>query len=265
LIKISYQLIKNKYFILSVNTCCFALWQGLPKRKLFMNETKQKLIVAEQKAKDLFSAVEDRGLIVPGKSERELAEEIVALAASRFGISDYWHKKIVRVGANTLHPYNGDPADQIIQEDDILFLDFGPVFEGWEADLGRTYVIGNDPLKWKLKADVEAAWQEVNAWYGRQRSLAGTASLTGAACFSYVAGVAKRYGWEFGGEIAGHIVGPFPHEQPESGGWGLDIHPDNHEDILQPDKHGNSRHWILEIQFVDKVKKIGGFFEQLLN
>jgi Xaa-Pro aminopeptidase len=230
-----------------------------------MNDTNQKLIVAEQKAKDLFSAVEDRGLIVPGKSERELAEEIVALAASRFGISEYWHKKIVRAGANTLHPYNGNPADRIIQEDDILFLDFGPIFEGWEADLGRTYVIGNDPLKWKLKGDVEAAWQEANAWYAGQRSLAGAACLTGAACFSYVAGLARRYGWEFGGEIAGHIVGPFPHEQPELGGWGLDIHPDNHEDILQPDKNGNSRHWILEIQFVDKVNMIGGFFEQLLN
>jgi len=247
-----------------------------------MNETKQKLILAEQKAKELFSAVEDRGLIVPGKSERALAEEIVGLADRHFGIAGYWHKKIVRAGVNTLHPYNGNPSDRIIQEDDILFLDFGPVFEGWEADFGRTYVIGSDPLKWKLKRDVEAAWLDANAWYAEQRSVAGAAGLTGAAglssaagfkggvgltgaaCFDYVAGLAKRYGWEFGGEIAGHIVGRFPHEQPEAGGWGLDMHPDNHDDILQPDKHGNSRHWILEIQFVDRANKIGAFFEQLL-
>jgi Xaa-Pro dipeptidase len=26
--------------------------------------------------------------------------------------------------------------------DDIVFADFGPVFEGWEADFGRTWVIG---------------------------------------------------------------------------------------------------------------------------
>ena len=32
-----------------------------------MNEAKQKLILAEQKAKELFNTVEERGLIVPGK------------------------------------------------------------------------------------------------------------------------------------------------------------------------------------------------------
>jgi Xaa-Pro aminopeptidase len=253
-IKISYQSIKIKYFILSDKGTSF-----IPGDIELMNEAKQKLIVAEQKAKDLFSAVEDRGLIVPGKSERELTEEIVGLADSSFGIANYWHKKIVRTGANTLHAYHGNPADRIIQKDDILFLDFGPVFEGWEADLGRTYVLGNDPLKLKLKKDIEAAWQEAKAWYLEQ------SSLTGAAYFAYITDLAKRYGWEFGGDIAGHIVGPFPHEQLGAGDLGLDIHPDNHSDILQPDKHGDSRHWILEIHFVDSVNNIGGFFEQLLN
>jgi Xaa-Pro aminopeptidase len=224
-----------------------------------MNEAKQKLILAEQTAKELFTAVEEEGLIVPGKSEHELTEEIVRLANSSFGISKYWHKTIVRTGANTLCPYRENPSDLIIQKDDILFLDFGSIFEGWEADLGRTYVIGKNPLKLKLKRDVESAWQEANAWHGKQ------SKLTGNAYFNFVTQLAKRYGWEFGGEIAGHIVGHFPHEQLEQANMGLDIHPDNHDNILQPDKHGNSRHWILEIQFVDRVNKIGAFFEQLLN
>ena len=223
-----------------------------------INEAKQQLALAEQKTKELFNAVEERGLIVPGKTEQELTAEIVQLARDRFGIDHYWHKKIVRTGANTLQPYNGNPPDLVIQKDDILFLDFGPIVEGWEADLGRTYVIGNDPLKHQLKQDVEAAWHEAKAWHAKQ------ASLTGAACFSYMTELAKRYGWEFGGEIAGHIVGPFPHEQLEPGDWGLDIHPDNHSNILQPDKQGNNRHWILEIHFVDRIHNIGGFFEQLL-
>jgi Xaa-Pro aminopeptidase len=223
-----------------------------------MNEEKQKLLLAERKAKELFYAVEDLGLIIPGKSESELAQEIVELAGEHFGVEKFWHKKIVRAGANTLHPYNGNPPDRIIQEDDILFLDFGPIFDGWESDLGRTYVIGNDPLKLKLKKDVESAWYEANAWYDRQ------SSLTGAEYFNYATQLAKKYGWEFGGDIAGHIVGYFPHEQLDPDDLGLDVHPDNHSDILQPDKHGKSRHWILEIQFVDRVNHIGGFFEQLL-
>src|SRR5258708_40013186 len=119
-----------------------------------MKEAKQRLVLAEQKAKELFKAVEDRGLIAPGKSERELSEEIIGLANEAFGITQYWHKKIVRTGANTLHSYSGNPPDLIIQKDDILFLDFGPIVEGWKADLGRTSVLGNDPLKLKLKRDV---------------------------------------------------------------------------------------------------------------
>jgi|SRR5882724_29516 len=222
-------------------------------------DARKQLALAEQKAKELFNAVEERGLIVPGKSERKLSEEIVQLANDSFGIATYWHKKIVRTGANTLHSYSGNPPDLVIQKDDILFLDFGPIFEGWEADLGRTYVIGNDPLKLKLKRDVETAWQEAKAWH------AGHSNLTGAAYFNYVTELAKRYGWEFGGEIAGHIVGHYPHEQLGDGKMGLDIHPDNHDDIFQRDPQGNDRHWILELQFVDRANKIGAFFEQLID
>ncbi|MDB5088120.1 MAG: aminopeptidase family protein [Mucilaginibacter sp.] len=224
-----------------------------------MNEAKQKLAFAEQKAKELFDAVEERGLIAPGKSESELTEEIVELAKNEFGIENFWHKKIVRAGVNTLQSYSGNPPDVVIQKDDIVVLDFGPIFEGWEADLGRTYVIGNDPLKLQLKKDIEAAWHEAKAWHAEQNS------LTGAAYFNYLTGLAKKYGWEYAGEIGGHIVGHFPHEQLGHGDLGLDIHPDNHSEILQTDKQGNNRHWILEIHFVDRIKKIGGFFEQLLS
>jgi Xaa-Pro aminopeptidase len=224
-----------------------------------MNEERQKLALAEQKAKELFDIVEKRGLITPGKSESELIKEVVELAKNEFGIEKFWHKKIVRAGVNTLQSYSGNPPDVVIQKDDIVILDFGPIFEGWEADLGRTYVIGNAPLKLKLKKDIEAAWHEAKAWHARQTS------LTGAVYFNYLTELAKKYGWEYAGEIGGHIVGHFPHEQLGPDDLGLDIHPDNHSDILQPGKQGNTRHWILEIHFVDRINNIGGFFEQLLN
>lgn len=224
-----------------------------------MNEAKQKLIFAEQKAKELFYAVEERGLIVPGKSEKELCDEIVKIAKEDFCIEDHWSKKIVRTGINTLQPFIANPPDLVIQQEDILFFDFHPIFEGWEADLGRTYVLGNDPLKIKIKKDIEAAWHEANAWYFKQPT------LTGAGYFNYVTGLTKRYGYEFGNAIAGHIVGHFPHEQPDDpNDMCLDVHPENHADILQSGKYGNKRHWILELHFVDKVNNIGAFFEQLL-
>lgn len=224
-----------------------------------MNQVRQNLILAEQNAKALFNAIEERGLIVAGKSEKQLCDEIVQIAKDDFGVINHWGKKIVRTGANTLQPYMANPDDIIINEGDILFFDFHPVFDGFEADLGRTYVLGNDPAKLKIKSDVEAAWYEANEWYFKQTS------LTGAQYFDYIVNLTKRYGYEFGNAIAGHIVGYFPHEQPDDpNDMCLDVHPDNHTDILQLDKNGFQRHWILELHFVDKASKFGAFFEQLL-
>jgi Xaa-Pro aminopeptidase len=221
--------------------------------------TKQKLMEAEALALQLFNAIEERGLIIPGKSEKQLNIEIFQLANELFGIEKYWHKRIVRSGANTLAPYDENPPDLVIQADDILFFDFGPIIEDWEADLGRTYVIGADPLKHKLKTDIEAAWYEANDWFHQQTS------LTGAEFYQYAVDLAKRYGWTYGGEIAGHLIGEFPHERLEPGNYGLYVHPENHNDMFLLDSNGNKRDWILEIHFVDREKQIGGFFEQLLT
>lgn len=221
--------------------------------------TKSKLDNAQKTTIELFEAVEKNGLIVPGKSEDQLIAEILDLAEKKFRITDHWHKKIVRAGANTLATYSDNPPNRIIQEDDILFLDFGPIIDRYEADLGRTYVLGNDLMKLKLKNDVEKAWYEIQAWYQQQKK------LKASAIFQLAIDKAKEYGWTFTGAIAGHIVGKYPHEQPaDPKSWELDIHPENHNDIFLLDANGQKRHWVLELQFIDKEKKIGSYFEQLL-
>lgn len=223
-----------------------------------MSQVLQNLIEAEKKAEQLFDAISARNLITPGKTEQQLNTEIFNLANELFGIEKYWHKRIVRAGKNTLVPYKEDPPDLTIQDDDILFLDFGPIFEDWEADFGRTYVIGNDPLKIKLKQDIEKAWHEAKDWYLQHNS------LTGAEFHAYICNLAKEYGWEYGGQLAGHLIGHFPHERLEPQNYGLYVHPGNPNDMFLPDTNGNKRHWILEIHFIDREKQIGGFFEQLM-
>ena len=224
-----------------------------------MDIVKARLQDAEAKATQLFRAVEDAGLISPGKSEKEINTAIFELAKQLFGIEKYWHKRIVRSGANTLQPYNENPPDLIVQQDDILFLDFGPIFEEWEADFGRTFVLGDDPVKHKLKNDIEAAWHEGKAWFETKTT------LTGAGFYQYATELARRYGWTYGGEIAGHLIGQFPHERLDPGNYDLYVHPGNHNDMFAPDARGMRRNWILEIHFVDREKQIGGFFEQLLT
>src|ERR1700761_7095402 len=139
-----------------------------------MNTTRQNLVAAELITKDLFKTVEELGLIVPGKTEKQLNDEVVKVAFEIYDIKDFWHKKIVRANINTLQPYGGNPPDVMIRPNDLVILDFGPVVNGYEADLARSYVIGNDPIKLKVKADVEEAWKRANAWYAGQTSLTGS-------------------------------------------------------------------------------------------
>lgn len=223
-----------------------------------MNEATLNLLKAEEIAIELFEEVQERQLIVAGKDEETLNKEIFQLAQELFGIEKHWHKRIVRSGPNTLQPYKENPPNKTIQEDDILFFDFGPIIENWEADLGRTYVLGNDPKKLKLKYDIEKAWQETKEWFDTKHE------LKASELFAYTENKAKEYGWEFGGEIAGHLIGEFPHERLAPDSYQLYVHPDNHNNMFDLDAKGQKRNWILELHFVDRKNQIGGFYEQLL-
>ena len=216
------------------------------------------LIEAERKALDLFNQIEKKGLIVANKSETDLNKEIFELAFELFGIKKYWHKRIVRAGKNTLLPYRENPENLTIKEDDILFFDFGPVFEDWEADVGRTYVLGNDINKLKLKNDVELAWKDARDYYFNNPK------LTGSEFYNYVSSLATKYGWEWAGPIGGHLIGNFPHEIIQGEEIENYIHPDNSKLMNDTDVNGLNREWILEIHFINTDKQIGAFYEQLL-
>jgi Xaa-Pro dipeptidase len=217
------------------------------------------LRIAQNKAERLFGEIEQRGLIRAGLSESRLNEDIYKLAKEMFGITTYWHKRIVRAGANTLAPYDENPPDLMIGEDDILFLDLGPVFEDWEADFGRTFVIGSDPLKLKLRDDVGKAFAEGKRYFDE------TPDITACQLFRYAATLANKFGWEFGGSIAGHLIGQFPHDRIAGDKVTLYVHPESHLPMRSLNEKGQKRHWILEIHFVDREHQIGGFFEELLT
>jgi Xaa-Pro dipeptidase len=214
---------------------------------------------AQSKAERLFQEIEARGLIRANITERQLNQAIYDLAKEMYGITTYWHKRIVRAGKNTLLPYAENPPDLTIQEDDILFLDLGPVFEDWEADFGRTFVIGSDPLKLKLKKDVEEAFAEGKRYFQQ------TPNIKADEYFAYIVSLAHQSGWEFGGRIAGHLIGHFPHEKIAEDKVTLYVHPDSDLPMRSLDENGQQRHWILEIHFVDRPREIGGFFEELLT
>jgi Xaa-Pro aminopeptidase len=216
------------------------------------------LLDAQEKAVLLFEEIE-RTLIRHGIGEQALSEEIHALAERRYGVATHWHKRVVRTGPNTLMPYVENPPDRIIQADDILFVDLGPVFEAWEADFGRTFVLGDDPIKQRLRDTLEPVFLAAKARFESDPD------MTGEALYDIACELARQAGWEFGGQIAGHLVGSFPHESIPNDRITLYVTRGNREPMRRLNPSGQKRHWILEIHLIDRARQIGGFYEQLLT
>jgi len=224
-----------------------------------LDEISRELLNAQRQAEDLFAAVIELGVIAPGKLESEVSADIHALAHSRFGVRRHWHKRLARAGPNTVLTYHDDAKDRRIEDDDIVYLDFGPVFEAFEADFGRTYALGADPVKHKLVADIESAFHRGKAYFQEHPD------LTCGELYDYVASLASTAGWEFGNKTAGHLIGHFPHETASGDVNPLSIRHGNELRLRARDASGAQRHWILEVHFVDRARQIGGFFEELLT
>jgi Xaa-Pro aminopeptidase len=218
-----------------------------------------RLLAAQDQAAELFDAVGQRGLIAPGVRETEASNAIRDLAADMFGVSRYWHKRIVRSGPNTLHPYRENPPDRVIGADDIVFCDFGPIFDQWEADFGRTFVLGGDPVKLALRDALPEVFTVGREYF------AADPDITGEQLFAKVTDLAAEAGWEYGGPHSGHLIGEFPHERIAGDQIGCYIAPGSAEPMRRLDRAGQHCHWILEIHLVDRARQIGGFYEELLD
>jgi Xaa-Pro dipeptidase len=221
-------------------------------------ERRAALLAAEAKALALIDAIETNQLVVAGRTERDVEQDIYTLAKERFGVEKHWHKRIVRSGSNTLTTATENPAVRTIELGDTVYVDLGPVFEEWEADIGRTYLMGDDPIKSRLIDDLERIFKLSQAHFH------ATPHITGAALYAFVHGMAEDAAWRFAGTIAGHVVGEFPHARLPGDKELNRISPRNPLPMSDPDGFGKPRHWILEIHLVDRAGTFGGFYEQLL-
>jgi Xaa-Pro aminopeptidase len=217
------------------------------------------LLDAQAKAAELFDAVAALEILAPGIRETDASNAIRDLAAERLGVRRHWHKRIVRSGPNTLEPYRKNPPDRAITDDDIVFVDFGPIFQEWEADFGRTYVLGNDPVKARLRDDLPRIFDAGRAYFNAHPE------VTGAELFDHMVDLAEQAGWEWGGTIAGHLVGQFPHDEIDGVDADSNIMPGSTRPMRGLDSGGRVCHWILEVHLVDRARQIGGFYEELLD
>ena len=193
-----------------------------------------------------------------GVSERVVEDEIKALALKDFGVTTHWHKRIVRSGPNSITTAGDHPPVRDIETGDIVYLDLGPVFESWEADIGKSYALGDRPRKNALVAELPRQFDKL------QQHFRSHPDITGAALYDFAVTSAEAAGWKFGGRIAGHIVSEFAHSQIPGPKDLTRIAPLNTEPMSNPDGNGHPRHWIGEIHLVEQDGSFGGFYERLL-
>jgi Xaa-Pro aminopeptidase len=183
--------------------------------------------------------------ITPGMSE-DKAKEIARATLGELGMRRGWHHIIVRCGPNTTKDFmeRSEPG-VVLQENDIFFIDIGPIFDGCEGDAGDTMVVGHDPDMARAAVDVKILWQKVRA-----RWLAD--GLTGRNLYAYATRAAQEMGWELNLELTGHRLSEFPH----------DAHYDG--TLSDVGFRPTAGKWVLEIQIRHPEKEFGAFFEDLL-
>jgi Xaa-Pro aminopeptidase len=181
----------------------------------------------------------------PGLCESE-ANALAMDILHDLGMERIWHPVHVRFGANTTKTFrqksDGDP---VLGEDDIYFIDIGPVFGGHEGDVGATFITGTDPEKVACAAAAKTLFDDVrSAW--REKG------LSGPALYDYAAQRAEAMGWVLNLDIKGHRVSDFPHAIHRGG------------DLSAFDGPPLPGVWVLEIQIAHRNGRFGAFHEDVL-
>jgi Xaa-Pro aminopeptidase len=196
--------------------------------------------------KHTFHAIE---LIAAAMRPGMLESEGVALAKSilkDLGLLRGWHGVYVRFGENTLCTYNDkDAPDVTLKENDIFYIDIGPVYEKWEGDGGDTFVVGDD-------ADMHAAARAAREVFDLVRTRWLRDRLSGRALYDYAEEAARSLGWQLCTDVTGHRLADFPHKAFHSGS------------LAAAEFAPSADLWVLEIQIRHPGRPIGAFFEDLL-
>jgi len=176
----------------------------------------------------------------------EQGTEIARKTLKDAGLLRGWHGIYLRFGANTLKDYYETSAPGVVlQENDIFFLDIGPIWQKWEGDAGDTFVVGNDPDMLRAARDIKELFKDVRTHWRDE-------GATGQALYKFAEQRAKEMGWLFYLKVAGHRIGDFPHKAIHSGTLS--------DARFKP----TSDLWVLELQIRHPTRPFGAFYEDLL-
>ena len=87
--------------------------------------------------------------VKPGRSELEIAAELMVQLFREGSEAELPFAPIVSTGSNTANPH-ASPTDRVLQEGDMLLIDWGASFAGTFSDITRSFFCGdpNNEMKW---------------------------------------------------------------------------------------------------------------------
>jgi methionyl aminopeptidase len=183
--------------------------------------------------------------VQPGMAE-EQAKAIARDILQGMGMRRGWHHIIVRCGPNTTKDFmeRSEPG-VVLGENDIFFIDIGPIYEDTEGDAGETFVFGEDPDHLRAKKEVRLIWDEVRETWFAER-------ITGKELYDHAIEVAAGYGWKLNMDLSGHRLSDFPHSAHYDG------------PLAEVTFCPNPNLWVLEIAIAHPDRTFGAFYEDLL-
>ncbi len=183
--------------------------------------------------------------VQPGMAEEE-AKAIARDILKGMGMRRGWHHIIVRCGTNTTKDFmeRSEPA-VVLGENDIFFVDIGPIHGDTEGDAGDTFVLGDDLEHLRAKKEVRQIWDEVRETWFAER-------ITGKELYDHAIEVAAGYGWKLNMDLSGHRLSDYPHSAHYDGPLA--------EVTFRP----NPNLWVLEIAIAHPERTFGAFYEDLL-
>ncbi len=162
-----------------------------------------------------------RALIAPGVTTLELdaeASRVIRAAGARSNfqlVRGYRHTICASVDEQVVH---GIPGDRVLRAGDIVSIDAGAEYRGWNGDSAMTVVVP-DPSRPELVAEREALSRvtEGSLWAGiAALSSAATLGEVGAAIEEYIHAHPGSDGHVYGilRDYVGHGIGRKMHESP---------------------------------------------------
>lgn len=205
-------------------------------------------------SEDLFFQIRDRSFEAVRRISEQVrvgmleedANQMAIATLQEMGTRQGWHKPYIRFGANTIKTFGADSDPGIrLGEDDIYFIDIGPVWEKHEGDAGETFVTGNNPELRRCSQDVKRIFQAVSDKWKLEK-------LSGESLYQFAEQTAHQMGWVLNLDLSGHRLGDFPHDVHYEGG------------LIAIPFCPSPKLWVLEVQIRHPEKTFGAFYEDLL-